>query len=481
MRFNFPSRQKGLFIMVAVAALAMPAFAQKAPPQYIDSIVENHRRAIQSLGAEGFSCYQWGEGSALVLTQTSPDDLRRHLEGLPGDGFRRSYVSASRLTATANSGSNVPLRTPMIVTYSFLPDGTTIPGAPFVGDSASQSNLFANFDGSFPQGSYGSRREAWKAEFAQMFNALGQLTGLTFQETSDDGAGFPSFPGAVGLRGDIRIGMKPIGSQAAAYNYYPNNSDMVLDSFDLSYFINPNNDFVLLRNVLAHEIGHGLGFDHVAPTNQTKLMEPVVGSFFDGPQQDDIRGLQRIYGDTWEANDSPAAALFIGQPAAGAIELHNLSLEDDGLNDYYKFSLPQNAAISVILTPIGNTYTVGPVGGTAVSVDALRIHDLAFEIRGAGGTSVLAQVNDTGAGEVESLSGFTPGPAGEYYVRVYPTTSTDDVQRYTLFVRPSYSPGQIVNHIIGRQYLPVDQRPAADRNGNGKIESGDLINIVKNP
>ena len=31
-----------------------------------------------------------------------------------------------------------------------------------------------------------------------------------------------------------------------------------------------------LRNVVMHEHGHGLGFQHTCPANGTKLMEPFI-------------------------------------------------------------------------------------------------------------------------------------------------------------------------------------------------------------
>ncbi len=62
---------------------------------------------------------------------------------------------------------------------------------------------------------------------------------------------------------------------------------MVLDSFDTTF-----NQNIFFYNIIAHEHGHGLGFDHVCPLNETKLMEPFSSDQFQDPQHDDILGGQ---------------------------------------------------------------------------------------------------------------------------------------------------------------------------------------------
>ena len=64
---------------------------------------------------------------------------------------------------------------------------------------------------------------------------------------------------------------------------------MVVDTSD-SFFLQTREDSLRLRNVLAHELGHGVGLSHVRPVTQTKLLEPFATTAFDGPQHDDIGG-----------------------------------------------------------------------------------------------------------------------------------------------------------------------------------------------
>ncbi len=441
----------------------------------IDSILENHY-ILQSEGYfYSFSCFETVEGSMLVPMYVSLDILRFHLESISFLNDRTRYVYKNRLTETSTDGS-IKAREKITVTYSFLPDGTNIPGASFAGDSASPSDLYAKFDANFPGG-----RDAWKSVFSQIFQSFSNLSGITFVEVSDDGAKFPDTSGSVGKRGDVRIGMHFIGSQGAAYSYFPNKSDIVIDSEEMNYWINSYGNYMLLRNVIAHELGHGIGLNHVGPLDHTKIMEPVSGTWFDGLQLDDIRGLQREYGDDSEENNSSSAPCDIGSISNGNIKLENLSIEDNGLNDFYKFFIPSGKTINIMLEPAGKTYSVGPYGETAVLVDALRIHDLAFQLIGANGTTVLYDVNNSGAGILEVLNNLYLGE-GSYFIKVFSSSPTDDIQTYSLSIEELIiiNPGQIVDHILMRSTLTPSQKEAADKNKDGILDISDLVLTINN-
>jgi len=107
------------------------------------------------------------------------------------------------------------------------------------------------------------------------------------------------------------VGVAPVGCAVLAYNYFPNTGDMVVDVPD-SYYTNTSSASLRLRNVVAHEHGHGLGLEHACPVNQTKLMEPYVTLVFDGPQHDDILATNRAYGDRYEHDDSAPSAADLG-------------------------------------------------------------------------------------------------------------------------------------------------------------------------
>ncbi|MCQ6458457.1 matrixin family metalloprotease, partial [Vibrio parahaemolyticus] len=89
------------------------------------------------------------------------------------------------------------------------------------------------------------------------------------------------------VRGDVRIGGHTIdgSSGTLAYNFFPNTSDMVIDTADSFYSVTTDNS-LRLRNVIMHEAGHGLGISHVESNNGSFLMEPFINLGFDGPQFD---------------------------------------------------------------------------------------------------------------------------------------------------------------------------------------------------
>ncbi len=91
--------------------------------------------------------------------------------------------------------------------------------------------------------------------------------------------------------------------------------DMVIDTTDSFYRINaedPAAENRALFNVLMHEAGHGIGLGHVIPTNETKLMEPFISTAYLGAQHDDILGVQSLYGDDAERDDTLGSARDLG-------------------------------------------------------------------------------------------------------------------------------------------------------------------------
>src|SRR5262249_29216137 len=158
----------------------------------------------------------------------------------------------------------------------------------------------------------------------QVFDRWHALTGITYTRVTsggndwDDGAAWGS-AGAAGARGDIRISMHLIdgASNVLAYCQFPSNGDMVLDSGDIGNFASSSNQNRFLRNVAAHEHGHGIGLLHVCTNNSQILMEPFIDNSYDGPRQDDIRGAQSLYGDPFENNESSAAATALGALTIG--------------------------------------------------------------------------------------------------------------------------------------------------------------------
>jgi len=265
---------------------------------------------------------------------------------------------------------------------------------------------------------------------------------------TDDGASLGSASGTLGVRPDIRIGGHPIDGNGniLAYNFYPNNGDMIIDTAD-AFYTNTSSNSLGLRNVLAHEHGHGLGLGHVCPISQTKLMEPYLTFAFDGPQHDDVLAANRGYGDARESNDSAAGASNLGAPGTTTLTLDDLSLDDPSDADFFSFTVAADASIDVVVSPVGATYFSGAqntdgscsTGSSYSSVDTLN---LAIAILGPDGETVVSSADAAVAGLGELLENVVlSSGAGTYFARITGTGALDaQLYRLELTVRDDGEP-----------------------------------------
>ena len=362
----------------------------------------------------------------------------------------------SRWSSTATDGAGLVQGDPTVLTWSIVPDGTDIPG--FAGEPAAVSDLVAFLGGIYgvTTGDANYTDEVWFDHFQSVFDRWSELSGIEYvYEPNDDGAAFSDVssvaPGILGARGDVRIGGHFIDGSfgALAYNFFPDVGEMVLDTGDIFYSSTGNNSLGL-RNVVAHEAGHGIGITHVESNNADFLLEPSLSTSFDGPQLDDILAVHRFYGDAREdtagGNDSFGSATSLGPvaPFSNVIvgtggdttsvhpsETDFLSIDDDSDVDYFSFSLPIANSIDFLLDPVGPTYSEGPEGGSQAPFNAQSLGDLTLEVLASDGTTVIATSNVSGLGGSEHIVGL-PLPAGTFFVRV--SGSTDNVQLYRLTI-----------------------------------------------
>ncbi len=333
--------------------------------------------------------------------------------------------------------------TPRTLTWSFAPDGLSIPGS--LGEPTSGNTLFATMDGAFAaQGG----RATWVGRVEQVFDRWHALAGVSYTRVRfnnadwDDGAEWNS-AGVPGLRGDIRIAMHSIDGLGGilAYNQFPPSGDMVLDADDAGLLTQSTSQHLFLRNCLAHEHGHGLGLMHTCPTSQTKLMEPFISTAYDGPRQDDIRGGQFLFGDPGEPDDGPATAralgvmsgpLSFGPPPAPLSGTNDpsaslASIDALGKSDWFSFSVTGPASVAVTATPLGGAYLLAPqnLNGTCpsgTSFDSQSVGNLAVEVYAPDGVTVLGSTNVSPVGQPEVLSNVPLVLPGTYFIRVFSTT-----------------------------------------------------------
>lgn len=391
------------------------------------------------------------------------------------------FQLATRWSSTA-TGSTGSQGSPVKLTWSFAPDGTAIP-AP----NSGTSSLISFLDTQFGTAS-GTDLTArpWFAYFSQSFDRWSQLSGVTFTyEPHDNGAQLRNSAGSLGSRGDIRIAGSHIdgASHTLAQTTYPNSGDMQFDTDDGAFFSNATLSHRAFRNTITHEIGHAIGLAHVATSaNGVFLMQANNSLNFDGPQIDDILGVQSYYGDFDEksngglGNDTAAHATSLGAIAVGATksigtspavvaarpigsqyviptDTDFVSIDSSSDADYYSFSVSGAARLSAMLTPRGGSYMQGPVGGSQSLFNASAQSDLTLAIYSTNGTTQLALSSSAPVGQAEIRSNLVLPAAGQYYARV--TGAAAAVQLYDLQLA------------VAAPFL------AGDYNRNGKVDSGD--------
>jgi serralysin len=397
---------------------------------------------LLALGSVASACDFCGHDHAGVSfcpwSAACPDGYNTADDSSPPDAF---VLQNNGWTSTASGSSS--LGAPATITWSIVPDGTVLPRG--VGEPLSNSNLRQSlddlFNGGMSPGGADLTQRTWFPLFQSAFDRWSQVAGITYvYEPNDDGQSVPNFAGLLGVRGDHRIGGHFIDGDVRpsvlAYNYYPNTSDMVIDTSEVTIFGNPQNNYLRFRQTLMHEIGHGLGIAHVESNSHAILMEPTLDVTFEGPQFDDILAAHRLYGDIYEkgvgnqtfltATDlgpvSLQQSILIGEDAVDQrVEMADVdfvSIDATGDTDFYKFTITAPLRIDLELTPLGPTYNQGPQGGTQTSFNAAALSNLTLALFGTDGISMLAFANGTGIGQPEILLDQHLFDAGTYYVRV---------------------------------------------------------------
>ncbi|MEN3000755.1 MAG: matrixin family metalloprotease [Armatimonadota bacterium] len=456
----------------------------------LNSMTARHALLSELTGVRGVgSCCIEGvnrEGLAMhvCFAPGTPEWYVRYISRLIFGDFSPAYDIGGRWTSTSY-GTTGSQGTPIRLRWSIVPDGTLVPG---VSGGSAPSNLISSMNSKF-----GGNTTLWQNQFRNSFARWAQVAGLVYEEVSDDGAAFPNSPGsATAPRGDVRIGGRNLDGAGGvlAFNYLPNTGDMVLDTSE--NWQSSSGSYRFLRNTVMHEHGHGIGLLHVVPINGTKLMEPYLNTGFDGPQDDDIRGAHRNYGDPYEVNGTAATATPIDLTSTNLVTLNTPSLDRTADVDFYRLTVPPSRRITITVTPIGSTYQVGGEDGNPpqTTIDTRAIQNLQVELRASNGTTVLASATANGTGVAEQIANFVLYPAGgTFYVRVFSGSgSTNDVQRYELRLQTTTLPGGDVDGsgcVDDADLLAVlfnfgGSDPRYDLNGDGIVDDADLLTVLFN-
>lgn len=180
------------------------------------------------------------------------------------------------------------LGTGAAVTYSFMPGGLRV-------ESGNTTDDLSSF---MPKG--------YKAEIASAFDAWQSVADITFTEVPDPGVNWQS-GGAEAS--DIRIAGHAFDGRGGvlAHGFFPprtfgrGSGDLHFDSAEPWKIGFGGRGFDIFQ-VAAHEIGHALGLGHECgnhrpdATCNKALMNPFYSESVRGLQDDDIAGVQAIYG-----------------------------------------------------------------------------------------------------------------------------------------------------------------------------------------
>jgi hypothetical protein len=410
----------------------------------------------------------------------------------------QAYFVDMRWSNTA-SGATGSQGSPIKLTWSIVPDGTTV--------ASGKSTLISFLDTTFGAGPGGTdlTKRPWFTSFSQSFDRWSQLSGVTFAyESHDDGTTHNMGSGLLGVRGDMRIAGANIdgANGTLAQTSYPNFGDMLLDTSDGTLFSSSPPSYLAFRNTLTHEAGHALGLEHVISSTPF-LMAPSISTGFDGPQLDDILGVQSLYGDALEksnsgqGNDTAAHATNLGAIAVGAMKSIGaaaaslavapsatdfVSIDSNTDTDFYSFSVTGATRLSATLIPRGGTYMQGPQGGSQSSLNANAQSDLALAVYSTDGTTQLALANSAPAGQQEIRSNLALPSAGQYYIRV--TGAASAAQLYELqlsvaapFLTGDYNRNGVVDaadYTVWRDTLGrTGAALTADGDGNGAVDAAD--------
>ncbi|HVZ94614.1 MAG TPA: PKD domain-containing protein, partial [Phycisphaerales bacterium] len=357
----------------------------------------------------------------------------------------RLFTSSTVWTGNGLQGSSGQAA-PAQLTYSFPEDGTTwgISPRPVVPNDLN-SALGHVFGGANPDLGHEYLRQClagWR-----------KTSSLTYTEVADNNSAQDSNTNRVSTRGDARIGAGFSWPDTyLAYNFFPSGgSDMFFNSYywEGNFLSRPNDSYRYLRNTASHEHGHGLGFIHAVPCNQIVLMEPFLSVAFDQQQIDDLRNVQRNYGDRFAGNNSAANARDFGTltgPTRSVIErllsTNGSSGPSNTNQDWFKFTLGSAQNITITVTPVGGSYVNGQqlsgCAGSTATVNADQAGDLAVQLRNSDGSTVILNSTGGGLGIAEVISSPSR-PAGTYTVRVIDNGPNDPVnqvlQLYDLEIR----------------------------------------------
>jgi len=468
------SEAEGCYTPAQLASLIDSPLFKSTYTKYYGLIKEQQKLAAENLKKGVVTPPPVQLFTTCYADDTPPEVVAAHHQAMIAAGAWPSTRSGQDYNAGARwSGTN---GTPRALTWSLVPDGTNFDGY--------SSDLFAQMDAKFAAA---GGRAKWISLLTESFNRWAQLTGVSYTRVTAAGVDWDSGGtagsaggGASATRGDVRIGGANYdgASNVLAYNYFPSNGDMLLDTSE--NWASSGSNYRFLRNVVQHEHGHGLGYNHVCPIAQTKLMEPFYSAAFEGVRHDDARAGQWQYGDDNEPNGTSPTATDLGavavpsttsvgtnvtDPAAPAgatyANITKTSVGPSSDLDWYKFTVSAAANVAITLTPVGLSYLEGDQNSNGScqagsNLNSLAIGTLQGTVYSTNGTTVLGSGVAGSAGTSAVINATLPG-AGTYFFRANATAALTEAQSYSFSLATTAAGGNLPPTITGSSTAAVNE------------------------
>ena len=341
---------------------------------------------------------------------------------------------------------------PVEITYSIIPDGTSIGGIP--------STLQQDLSQQVP-----SYEPGWQQQIQKAAAVWEAVAGINLVQVADDGSPIGTAGNQQGdpRFGDIRIGGMAQSGGQLAFAFVPPPFNGGTDAgdifFNTSYWWQTNGTTYDLETVAIHELGHALGMAHSAIATAD-----MYGSYNGAKQaltSDDTAGIQSIYGarppDT-AGNNSYTRATDVTPyiNGAGQVSMANLDITKSNDVDWYKVTVP--------------TQTVGTMTVTMQSsnlsslIPSMTVYNASLQVAGG---STGTNYGDTAR---VTVSGIQPGQV--WYIKALAgTTGPGCVGAYGLLVNFGSSPQSAIAPPYTAVAAQPDQNPTTT-----PMRTGGMIN-----
>lgn len=361
-------------------------------------------------------------------------------------------LEARKLLYSTTGGSWIY---PVRITYSIVPDGTSIGGTP--------SNLQETF----------ASKPGWQLQIQKAAAAWAAATGINLVEVPDNGApiGSGDYQQGDPASGDIRIGGMPQSGSQLAFAFSPQSfnggplAGDILFNTDQSWQIDGNT--YDLRTVAVHEFGHALGMGHSGTYSATQYASYLYAK--QSLTSDDTAGIRSIYGsrnpdafDAAASNNSHTRSSDITPyiDGVGRVALAALDVSTMSDVDWYKLTVPNSTTGTMAVT-------MQPSNLSSL-IPRVTVYDGSLQpVADSGGTSHGSTVSVTVGGVAPGQTWYIKAMAGD--------SGPAGIGAYGLLVNlgPDYQ-GAIEppNTVVTAQ---PDNNPTATPMGQGWIIGGQFI------